>query len=1190
MKSNPIFRFSCSALLSGWATCAQAATLYWDGASSSWNTASNWTTDAGATTPDPVSPPGALDDANFNRTGQNGNITIGLNADPSAQSLTFSSAGSTTIRGNDSGTTVRQLTLGTGGITVNSGAGAANIGTTNNGVINIVLSGAQTWTNNSSNPLSIGTGYNSSATSANVDLGANQLTIDGSGRINVGVVNQAEAVLTGSGALIKNGTGLFSLGSNNSAGFSGNVTVNNGILYYGDSPAALGTGNLLITGGAIEGRWNNAFNRTQGTGAGQIQITGGISGFGGGNNSPYNIGAITWGSATFNPTEFILQTSNAASNGRSTLSSNINLSGADRTIRSDQVATDLANGWGNFSGNITNTGATAGLIKTGIGHHILSGTNTYDGGTTINQGALTFQKIAAMPSAGTVQVNNGTVLGIRVGGAGNWTNGTSGVGTLGGLFAGDGGQTAAQVNYTGNVGVLLDMAANTTYSGDIANVGTTLALYKAGASSLTLTGNNSYTGGTTLSAGALIVGSNTAIPNTGTIFFNGGGIQSSDATARTFSNPIAFGGDVTIGGTGNITFSDTGAVALGANRTITVSTSGVNATFAQSFSGSGFGITKAGAGSLTLTGDSTYTGTTTINGGEVLLYDGTIAGSRVTFGGNNTSLTITGGTGITSTWNVGNQEFGTANSTYNNVQVVIDGDGVEGSALVTNVGTLVWGKTAISSTLLLTNGGQMNVNGEVRIGNPYYNTGGGANLTIQGGTATSTLSGDGQDDFYIGYGERENSNNNVVTVGSGGVLTQIRDTFVGHVNNQQGNDLASTANKLTISGTGTASLRGLSVGYAQNAGAPPTHPVEKANANVVEVISGGQLSTTGTGYIGRANAASTESDANTITVSGPGSTWNAGGQTVYVGHANNATAQSNNNILTVGDGGALSSVNNLFVGFGTGTAVGNQVVLNGGSITANTITVNAGNSLLIGTGGGSLAGDITNNGALDINSAAPVSISGNISGSGGLTHTGAGTTTLAGGSSYMGDTTVSGGTLLVEGYTEATGLVNVSSGATVGGSGQIGIVTVTDGFFAPGGVADNTLDVNSLTLNPAATLVVGLDDPSLPVWNDLIQIASSLTLAGQINVVPQPGAPGYDFLTATPGTQWLVATYTPGNLVNAGAVTIASAPALAPGLAWALDTATTDGSVFLTVVVPEPAAASLMAAGLLVLFLRRHGR
>ena len=52
----------------------------------------------------------------------------------------------------------------------------------------------------------------------------------------------------------------------------------------------------------------------------------------------------------------------------------------------------------------------------------------------------------------------------------------------------------------------------------------------------------------------------------------------------------------------------------------------------------------------------------------------------------------------------------------------------------------------------------------------------------------------------------------------------------------------------------------------------------------------GQLSTTGITYIGRADNPTSTSNANTLTVTGTGSSWNAGNQTVYVGHTNNATA------------------------------------------------------------------------------------------------------------------------------------------------------------------------------------------------------------------------------------------------------------------------------------------------------------
>ncbi len=177
----------------------------------------------------------------------------------------------------------------------------------------------------------------------------------------------------------------------------------------------------------------------------------------------------------------------------------------------------------------------------------------------------------------------------------------------------------------------------------------------------------------------------------------------------------------------------------------------------------------------------------------------------------------------------------------------------------------------------------------------------------------------------------------MVTVSTGGVLTNVRDMYVGHINNGQNNDNPTTNNQLLVTG-GIASMRGLSLGYIQT-------DTKDALANVVSVSSGGQLSTTGTTFIGRANNATSTSNANTVTISGAGSAWDAGNQIIYVGHTNNAGAVSNNNILTVAAGGELTNVSSLIVGFGSGTETGNQVVLNGGTISAGTLTVSAGNSL-----------------------------------------------------------------------------------------------------------------------------------------------------------------------------------------------------------------------------------------------------
>ncbi len=206
-------------------------------------------------------------------------------------------------------------------------------------------------------------------------------------------------------------------------------------------------------------------------------------------------------------------------------------------------------------------------------------------------------------------------------------------------------------------------------------------------------------------------------------------------------------------------------------------------------------------------------------------------------------------------------------------------------------------------------------------------------------------------------------------------------------------------------------------------------------------------------------------------------------------------------------------------------------------------------------------------------------------GTGTLTKRDAGTWILGAANTYSGTTTVNGGTLLVDGSTATAGLINVSAGATLGGSGTVGNVNITDGILAPGGLMDNSLAVSSLTLDPATQLVFGLDDPLLPAFNDTVAVATTLTFGGQLSVVPQPGASGYNFLSATPGTKWLLFSYSPGDLLETG-ISIASAPTLAGGLSWEVDTTSTDGSVFLTV-VPEAGTAGLLAFGLLLLRRRR---
>ena len=132
----------------------------------------------------------------------------------------------------------------------------------------------------------------------------------------------------------------------------------------------------------------------------------------------------------------------------------------------------------------------------------------------------------------------------------------------------------------------------------------------------TLSQSNNYSGVTTLNGGILAVGNDNAIG--GPLTLGAGTIQSFDANPHTLSNTLnALGASVAVGGSGNLTFSNTAPVSLGANCTFTISNP--QTTFAQAFSGTGFGITKAGSGALTLSGSNTYTGSTTITAGTLAI-------------------------------------------------------------------------------------------------------------------------------------------------------------------------------------------------------------------------------------------------------------------------------------------------------------------------------------------------------------------------------------------------------------------------------------------------------------------------------------------------------------------------------------------------------------------------------------------
>ena len=146
----------------------------------------------------------------------------------------------------------------------------------------------------------------------------------------------------------------------------------------------------------------------------------------------------------------------------------------------------LGAGNGLISGAIVNGSAgTMSLAESSSGIWTLSGLNSYNGGTNVNAGILQFANTSAMPSSGTVTVAASAVLAVNAGGANEFTDATSGSGSIGGLLAGIGGQ-GGPVSWGSGALLGIDTTdaggGNLTYGGNIANTAAgPLGLVKLGA-------------------------------------------------------------------------------------------------------------------------------------------------------------------------------------------------------------------------------------------------------------------------------------------------------------------------------------------------------------------------------------------------------------------------------------------------------------------------------------------------------------------------------------------------------------------------------------------------------------------------------------------------------------------------------------------------------------------------------------
>jgi len=517
-------------------------------------------------------------DAAFGNGGTGGTVTL---ASPTTvNSLTFNSfSGTYTL-----GTTGQTMTID-GGLTMNSGSGAVAI------VSPVTLGATQTWLNNSPNMLSINV-----TSPGSLNLNGNLLTVDGTGITSLTNGGQNAGIISGSGGLTKNGSGRFIMGANPAPThtYSGTTTIKGGsILFGGNLPATSG---LTLNGGVYEEYWSTDFTRTLGAGAGQVQITGGASGFSENgdigmnvilnNNASYE---VVWGSTYFNPATLVLQLSSAQGGSSLTFQNKIDLNGATRTVQTAKT-TGTATGSATLSGVIRNSTGTAGITKTGSGILILSGANTYNGPTTVNAGTLRAGNSAAFGnnSAVTLASATGVVLDLA--------NNSAQVGSLTG-----GGATGGKVTLgSGTLTVGGDGTSPAAYAGIISGTG---GLTKTGIGRLTLTGANAYTGTTTVNAGTLALSANSVLHNTSPVSIGNGTLDAETFTNSAGTLAVTGAATINLGSGAALAFADSHAVAW----TGTLNITGTVVHGALRFGTTSSALTAAQLALITVSGGGTAT-------------------------------------------------------------------------------------------------------------------------------------------------------------------------------------------------------------------------------------------------------------------------------------------------------------------------------------------------------------------------------------------------------------------------------------------------------------------------------------------------------------------------------------------------------------------------------------------------------
>ncbi len=737
--------------------------------------------------------------------------------------------------------------------------------------------------------------------------------------------------LTGAGNLTNTSGGTtaqtITIGSDNTSPAAYSGAISDGTNTGSVSITKIGTGSLTLSG-------NNTYSGTTTLSAGTLNI-----------NSPTAIGSgpftISAGATTIDNTSgapITLSNNNVQNwnaNFAFTGTNNLNLgTGAVSMSAARQITVN--------GGILTVGGVISGafnLNKLGVGALTLSGANTFTGGATLSLGTLNINNAQALGTvAGTFIISGGTI------------DNTSGSPitlinypqTWGNSFIFTG------TNYLnlGTGAVTMSAAPTVTVNGGELAIGGIISgafkLTKAGTGMLTLFGANTFTGGTTLNAGTLNINNSQALGTVAGTFTIAAGTaidNTSGAPITTLNYPQAWNLGFTFTGTQNLNLGN-GNIVLSAAPTVTTTAGAL--TIGGAISGN-FRLTKAGAGTLTISGASSSTAGTTLNAGTININNtnalGTVAGTFIINGGtiDNTSagaittinypMTWGGDFAFTGTQNL---NFGTGAVAMSAArQVSINGGTlavggiISGGFRLTKSGagilTLSGVNTFTGGTTL--NAGTLNINSANALGTvagTFIINGGSIDNTTAGSITTVNYPITWNADIAFTGTQNLNLGTGVVTMGASHQVTVTNNTLT------VGGAISSAANDLTKLGNGTLTLGG-------------AISIKNLNINAGTLADGGSTINVSGNVVNNG----THSGAGNITLTGGAAAHNITGtgqfQNMVLNDANGATLGSNttiNGTLTLTNG--LLYLNNFNLQMAlAGSAIGgvpsssNMVVING---------------------------------------------------------------------------------------------------------------------------------------------------------------------------------------------------------------------------------------------------------------------